>query len=52
MKKFWVKLVVFIYFGSYLAMPKDFGHCCMRNFDIARSLIREGMLVQNFKAIN
>ena len=33
-------------------MPKNFGQCYMKNFEIAKNLIDEGMLVQNFKAIS
>ena len=38
----------FIYF---LAMPKDFRQCYVRNLDVTINLIGEGMLVENFKAI-
>ena len=32
-------------------MPKNFGQYYRKNFEIAKNLIDEGMLVQNFKAI-
>ena len=41
----------FIYIWLYLQMPKDFGYCYMKIFDIAKNLIAKGMRVQNFKAI-
>ena len=41
----------FIYIWLYLQMPKDFGYCYMKIFDIAKNLIAKGMWVQNFKAI-
>ena len=32
-------------------MPKDVGEYYIKNFDIAKNLIRESMLVQNLKTI-
>ena len=38
------------YYGSYLAMPKSFGQSCIKKLNIAKNVIGEGILVQNFKA--
>ena len=43
-------MAVLTYFGSYLGMPKDFGQCYTKIFDIAKNK-GQHMLLQNFKAI-
>ena len=44
-------MTIFAWFASYLAMPKDVREYYIKNFDIAKNLISESMLVQNLKTI-
>lgn len=44
-------MAIFIYYESYLAMTKSFGPSCIKKLNIAKNVIGEGILVQNFKAI-
>ena len=37
---------------SYLAISKDFWECYMKNFDIAKNLIGQSMLVKTSKALS
>ena len=50
-KKIRVKMTIFAYIGSYLAMPKIFGQYFMKNFDITKNIIGKGMLLQTFKSV-
>ena len=34
-KKFWVKMVIFVYFGSYFG-TQDFGKCHIKNVNISK----------------
>ena len=42
-KTFRVKMAIYTYFRSYLAMPKNFGQSYMKKFDINENLIGDGM---------
>lgn len=44
-------MTIFAYIGSYLAMPKIFWQCFMKNFDITKNIIGKGILLQTFKSV-
>ena len=47
---FQVKMSIVAYFGSYLAMQKEFRQCKIKNFKIPKKQTGKVIVMQNFKA--